>query len=121
MNTVTGLLSTPPTHGIGTEDAGIAGRLEIINVLSASRRIGQAQDHSLQPYPRRTQEGHPVEARNRGCSRMLLDLGHRRSPHCTEGALKVPTESTKRRAEFHLLPPATGLTLGVCRTSTPSR
>src|SRR5207253_6457750 len=55
-----------PTHGIGTKDAGIAGRLEIINVLSASWRIGQAQDHSLQTYPRRTQEGHPVEARNRG-------------------------------------------------------
>src|SRR5258707_2510419 len=72
-----------PTDGIGTKDAGIAGRLEIINVLSASWRIGQAQDHSLQPYPRRTQEGYPVEARNRGCGR-VLDSGHRRSPHYTD-------------------------------------
>src|SRR5258708_30076597 len=76
-----------PTHGIGTEDAGIAGRLEIINVMSVSWRIGQAQDHSLQPYPRRTQEGHPVEARNRGCGR-VLDSGHHRSPHYTDSATK---------------------------------
>src|SRR5258707_655896 len=76
-----------PTDGIGTKDAGIAGRLEIINGLSASWRIGQAQDHSLQPYPRRTQEGHPVEARNRGCGR-VLDSGHHRSPHYTDSATK---------------------------------
>src|SRR5260370_9865141 len=75
------------TDGIGTEDAGIAGRLEIINVLSAAWRIGQAQDHSLQAYPRRTQEGHPVEARNRGCGR-VLDSGHHRSPHYTDSATK---------------------------------
>src|SRR5258707_9137714 len=76
-----------PTDGIGTKDAGIAGRLEIINVLSASWRIGQAQDHSLQPYPGRTQDGHPVEARNRGCGR-VLDSGHHRSPHYTDSATK---------------------------------
>src|SRR5260370_24411476 len=76
-----------PTHGIGTEDAGIAGRLEIVNGLSASWRIGQAQDHSLQTYPRGAQEGHPVEARNRGCGRVLAS-GHPRSPHYTDGATK---------------------------------
>src|SRR5258708_1072328 len=109
-----------PTHGIGTEDAGIAGRLEIINGLSAPCRIGQAQDHSLQPYPRRTQERHPVEARNRGCGR-VLDSGHHGSPHYTDSATKGFYRIYQTSCEFHLLPPATSLTLGGRRTSTPSR
>src|SRR6266446_8144688 len=109
-----------PTDGIGTEDARLAGRLQIINVLSACSGIGRVQDHSLRTDPRRTREGHPVEARNRGCGRML-DSGHHRSLTTQMVPLKVSIESTKRRAKFHLLPPATGLILRVCRTSTPFR
>jgi hypothetical protein len=58
--------------GIGTEDDGIAGRLRIIDMLSAAWRVGQAEDHSLRLYLHRAQKGHSVEVRNR---RRILDLG----------------------------------------------
>ena len=60
MNTLAGLLSTRRVTEAGPKNAGIAGRLQIIDTLSTAWRLGQAHDDSLETRQRRIQEGHSV-------------------------------------------------------------